>query len=36
MAHKDEKTIIHRLLTGFLTEEDAIKAELEWLLKKPM
>jgi transposase-like protein len=36
MAQKDYKTILQGLLTGFLTEEDPIKAMLEWLLTELM
>jgi transposase-like protein len=36
MAQKDYKTILQGLLTGFLTEEDPLKAMLEWLLTKLM
>ncbi|MBC7363218.1 MAG: transposase [Candidatus Aminicenantes bacterium] len=36
MAQKDYKTILQGMLTGFLAEEDPIKAMLEWLLRKLM
>jgi len=32
MAQRDYKRILQGLLTGFLAEEDPIKAMLEWLL----
>ncbi|MBC7364259.1 MAG: hypothetical protein H5U07_06920 [Candidatus Aminicenantes bacterium] len=36
MAQKDYKTIFQGTLTGFLAEEDPIKAMLEWLLRELM
>ncbi|MBC7350118.1 MAG: transposase [Candidatus Aminicenantes bacterium] len=36
MAHRDYKTILQGLLTGFLVEEDPIKARLEWWLTELM
>jgi len=36
MAQKDYKTILQGMLTGFLAEEDPIKAMLEWLLRELM
>ncbi|MBC7364161.1 MAG: hypothetical protein H5U07_06430 [Candidatus Aminicenantes bacterium] len=36
MAHRDYKTILPELLTGFLVEEDPIKTMLEWLLTELM
>ena len=36
MAQRDYKRILQGLLTGFLAEEDPIKAMLEWLLTELM
>jgi len=36
MAQRDYKRILQGLLTGFLVEEDPIKAMLEWLLTELM
>jgi hypothetical protein len=36
MAQKDYKAILQGWMTGFLTEEDPIRAVLEWLLTEPM
>jgi len=36
MAHRDYKTILQAFLTGFLTEEDPLKAMLEWLTEELM
>ena len=32
MAQRDYKALLEKMLTGFLTEKDPIKAMLEWLL----
>lgn len=36
MAQRDYKALLEGLLTGFLTEEDPVKAMLEWLLGELM
>jgi len=36
MARRDYKALLEGLLTGFLTEEDPVKAMLEWLLTELM
>jgi len=36
MAHRDYKTILQGMLTGFLAEEDPLKAMLEWLTEELM
>jgi hypothetical protein len=36
MAQREHRTLVRRLQTGFLTEQDPMKARLEWLLTELM